>query len=271
MDEIEYLRIVRRSVAICPDFSRILSISDASVKPYPARSLHCHELFEIRLLFGMKGTSEVDYETIREIRLSSAGILHPGLLANERPAHITVRFDVDMLYYLRGSQSNLVIPLDRGIANYGLGMDDALAALNAFCRHEFSDTGHLQLIIASVISALTLFLEQGDCRSMNEPVEIICNYIHEHYHRSDLSMGEVAAAASLSPNYMQHVFRKVHRCTPSAYLRDYRLETARRLLRQRKYRIKEVAVLCGWNYPHYFNVCYKKKFGVTPLEETHKS
>ncbi len=271
MNEIEYLKVVRHTVASCRDFSRVLRVSDSADEPHSTRSRHCHELFEIRLLFGMLDATSVDYETLREIRLSPAGVAHPGLFENEHPAHITVRFDVDMLYYLRGKAANIVIPLNRGIESYGIGLGEALSALNAFCRREFTDAGHLQLVVAGVISALTLFLEQGDYRIMNEPVEIICNYIHEHYYRGNLTMAEVAAAAGLSPNYMQQVFRKVHHCTPLTYLRDYRLETARRLLRQRKYQVKEVAQLCGWNYPHYFDVCYRRKFGRTPLEEMHES
>lgn len=271
MNEIEYLKIVRRTVAVCPDFTRVLRVSGTAHDRPSARSRHCHELFEIRLLFTMPDAAAVDYETLREIRLSPAGVAHPGLLENEHPAHITVRFDVDMLYYLRGKAANIVIPLNRGIESYGIGLGEALSALNAFCRREFTDAGHLQLVVAGVISALTLFLEQGDYRVMNAPVEIICNYIHEHYFRSDLTMAEVAAAAGLSPNYMQQAFRKVHHCTPSEYLRNHRLEMARRLLRQRKYQVKEVAQLCGWNYPHYFDVCYRRKFGRTPLEEMRQS
>ena len=103
MNEIEYLKVVRHTVASCRDFSRVLRVSDSADEPHSTRSRHCHELFEIRLLFGMLDATCVDYETLREIRLSPAGVAHPGLFENEHPAHITVRFDVDMLYYLRGN------------------------------------------------------------------------------------------------------------------------------------------------------------------------
>ena len=73
--------------------------------------------------------------------------------------------------------------------------------------------------------------------------------------------------AGVSFNYIQKIFRNRYGCTPKEYLLDYRLTMARNLLREKKYLVKEVARLCGWNCQHYFSNEYRKKFGIPPSSE----
>ncbi len=267
MTESEYLKIVRHTVAALQDFGKILRVSNRTSLPQKSYGYHCHDIFEIRLLFGLTEDSQVDYQNLQELRLSPAGILHPGLPLEKISAHMTIRFSTNMLDYLRSDNVHIGIGLDDSKRIYGVNLSELLEALNAFCSDEFTDVGHLQLIVARVISSMALYLEHGNYREINRPVELICNFIHENYYKCDLSMVEVAAAAGLSSNYMQKVFRSVHNCTPLTYLKNYRLEIAKQLLRQKKYQVKEVAMLCGWNYPHYFDACYKQKFGHSPKDD----
>ena len=192
--------------------------------------------------------------------------MHPGLRPNEIAAHITIRFDVDSLYYVRDNRI-LELPLHRELEYYGISLDNLLAVLNACCRGEETDIDHLRFIIGGLISALSLFMRRGEYRMLSRPVAKICEYIHENFSRGDLSIAEIAAAVELSPNYLQKVFRREQGCTPREYLINLRLNTARRLLLRHAGRIKEIAAMCGWNCPHYFANCYRRRFGHYPSQE----
>ncbi len=143
--ESEVLKIVRRTVADCRNFDRILAVSGMTPEMPSGRLRHCHELFEIRFLFGMSGENDADYTTLREIRLSPTGVLHPGLFDTERRMHITIRVDVDMLYYLRGLGSSIAVSLHGELESYGVVMAGLMNAFHAFVRGEITDAGHLQL------------------------------------------------------------------------------------------------------------------------------
>ena len=258
-----------RELLLRCDFQRILKISTEQTAAKFIRLEHVHELFEIRILFAGSPDHPADpenYTELRELRLTPPGVVHPGLNQHEISNHITIRFDVDSLYYVRGSRI-LEFAWQHELEHYGLNLNNLLMAFNAFCTGGLKDREYLRCLLASFISALILFLQQHNIHTQHHLVSRICSYIHENYHRGDLTIAEIANHVGISANYIQKVFRRSHRCTPKEYLINYRLHTAQRLLKQRRYRIKEVAALNGWNCPHYFANAYFQKFGHYPSDE----
>ncbi len=265
--EAEYLEIMRRTVLTSPDFSARLVFSGKTPEPAGRGLLHFHELFELRLLFASENGDNVDYGTLRELRLTPAGVIHPGVNKTEHPAHVSIRLSADMIYYLRSSAFSLTLPRKMAPEHFGVNSADLTLALEAYCRGDLSETEHLAILTGSLLSALMLTVRKESCQPPPSPSEIISAYINDHYYQPDLSIREIAAATHFSPNYIQKVFRAGCNCTPIEYLNEVRLNTARRLLRQHCYRVKEVAALCGWNYVHYFCRRYRERFGHLPSEE----
>ncbi len=266
--EIKMLTRARELLLNC-DIQRILKVSTGQATAKFIRLSHVHELFEIRILFaGSPDNPEEpeNYTELRELRLTPPGLVHPGLNPQEIPNHITIRFDVDSLYYVRATRI-LEFALQHELEHYGLNLNNLLMAFNAFCSGMLTDREYLRCLLASFISALILFLQQNNIRIQHHLVSRICSYIHENYHRGDLTIAEIAGQVGISANYIQKVFRQSQQCTPKEYLVNYRLHTAQRLLKQHRYRIKEVATLSGWNCPHYFANAYFQKFGHYPSEE----
>ncbi len=54
--------------------------------------------------------------------------------------------------------------------------------------------------------------------------------------------------------------------SPSDYIQHARLEVASMLLKDKKYRISEVAYMVGFSDPHYFSNCFSKHYGISPTE-----
>lgn len=256
-----------RKVFLNRDLAGVLVVSGLTKEPSRNRSCHFHEIFEVRMLFRPDQNGEIDFEKLWELRLTPAGIVHYGLDPKEIATHISLKFDVDILRYLRGSSNQLEIPVKNELEYYGINLACLLTMLNAYCRGEINDFEYLRFALGHLFSALADFFNRDDLLLMNQPITRMCNYIHENYYRSDLAVAQIAESVNLSGNYIQQLFRQYLNCTPREYLINYRLNMAQRLLRRHKYRIKEVAALCGWNCSHYFSNCYRKKFGCSPTGE----
>jgi AraC-like DNA-binding protein len=78
------------------------------------------------------------------------------------------------------------------------------------------------------------------------------------------SLGELAQAVGMSRSKLHLCFQQVHGCTPFAYLRDRRLETAANLLAQGDMNVTEVAYAVGYASLSHFTKVFAAHFGVLP-------
>jgi len=66
-----------------------------------------------------------------------------------------------------------------------------------------------------------------------------------------------------------HLFRKLKSITgltPTQFIRTYRLEKAKHLLRTHAGNATEVSYMVGFNNPNYFFKCFKAEYGMTVSE-----
>lgn len=84
--------------------------------------------------------------------------------------------------------------------------------------------------------------------------------IRERYDRP-LSLDELAAAARISRSEANRCFQACMGCSPMEALLQYRLNEARRLLRETELSVKEVALRCGFNSESYFQRRFRRAYG----------
>ena len=92
------------------------------------------------------------------------------------------------------------------------------------------------------------------------------HYLQDNYYRHDLSIAAAARENGYSPNYIQQVFRAETGLTPVAYLLKIRMEAAARFLGEKRYLVKEIAMLCGISNAHLFAGIFRKYYHCTPTE-----
>lgn len=100
----------------------------------------------------------------------------------------------------------------------------------------------------------------------NYQLRAVCDYIHQHLGDRELSLNLLAELVSLSPAYLSSLFSKNISCTVGQYITERRMERARELLADPRYKLYEVAEKVGYEDPKYFSRTFKKVIGVSPKE-----
>jgi AraC-like DNA-binding protein len=94
------------------------------------------------------------------------------------------------------------------------------------------------------------------------------DYIRAHV-REDISLQDMAIAAGTSIRSLQNGFRKYRSSSPMEYLRNYRLDLARKGLSEcwRSGRtVTDVAIDLGFTHLSKFSKCYRERFGEMPSQ-----
>lgn len=117
-----------------------------------------------------------------------------------------------------------------------------------------------------VTAHLRLLTEQAKRLHMDHSTAVIqqiCKIIHEEY-PSNLTVEDIASRVYFSPSYIRRIFKSQTGSTLLNYLQSVRMEKALEFLSRPQYKIHEIGMLVGYDNPSYFNLVFKKYYGVTP-------
>lgn len=96
-------------------------------------------------------------------------------------------------------------------------------------------------------------------------IDFIKQYVRDNY-ANDITIAELADKVYISRNYLSQIFKNATGETINNYIISVKLEEAKRLILERKYKIYEVANKVGYNNIPYFSTTFRKYFGITPAE-----
>lgn len=198
----------------------------------------------------------------------SRQLLHlfdPLLIAGQQGSRIEEKY---VLPLTTASQIEL-LPLDPG--------DPIQAEIIGLIRRSFRlspvEPGY-ELSIRSALSEIWLrlldtaapLLRQKHRSSHNsEQIKLMMIYVHEHYGEK-LSVTELAQAACISQRACFNLFQDLLHTTPMEYVKNYRLQTACKLLAMTRQSVGEIAAACGLGSSSYFSQTFRRQIGCTPLE-----
>lgn len=104
------------------------------------------------------------------------------------------------------------------------------------------------------------FLEDGDnVEKIQKAKNILIDKMIE-----PPSLNELANASNLSLQNLKDGFKQVYGETVFAYLLNYKMEFARKLLASKKYNVAEISFEIGYSTSSHFIAAFKKKYGTTP-------
>jgi two-component system, response regulator YesN len=93
----------------------------------------------------------------------------------------------------------------------------------------------------------------------------IRHYIETNYQKSTLSLDDVANELGYSVSYISAILKR-HDTSFTKYLTQVRMEQAKILLANPNNKLVAIANEIGYDDPYYFSHCFKKCFGVSPVE-----
>jgi two-component system, response regulator YesN len=121
--------------------------------------------------------------------------------------------------------------------------------------------GRLKHAVSDAFGALDSGLDPRGIRLVREAIECM-----QAAYQGSISLESVAARLKVHPVHLSRVFSRDYGKTFTSVLTGIRIEAAKELLADGRYKIYEIADLVGFGKPRYFSELFKKMTGYTPLE-----
>ena len=141
------------------------------------------------------------------------------------------------------------------------------AQLRALLHALRKNQEHAPLLLWPVLRYLLALKEKpaanAPTTSSAKAVFDVKNFIDAHYFE-EIGYAEFCELTQMSQSYLCEIFHNIVGTPPALYLNDVRLQHARRLLREEKLSIKQIARTVGVRDANYFARLFHKRFGVTP-------
>lgn len=108
------------------------------------------------------------------------------------------------------------------------------------------------------------FIRQNRKPKRDKLIDSISDYVSQNYGSMDLNVSFLADRFQLSPTYLTHIFKERTDENLYDYISRVRIEEAKKLLRERRMEVKDIAVRVGYLNSSIFIRAFKKAVGVTP-------
>lgn len=100
----------------------------------------------------------------------------------------------------------------------------------------------------------------------NSTIFLIKEYVSKNYQNESLSVKDISEHVFLSSSYVCTIFKTETGKTLNQYLTEYRIEKAKKLLMDSRYKITDISSKVGYNDGNYFGKTFKKQVGLSPSE-----
>lgn len=137
--------------------------------------------------------------------------------------------------------------------------DYLLKPLNRF---ELSKT--LRKIKDELLSEQALLNTERET-STEDVVNSIVQYLQSNY-ANEINFTQIASDYNFSASYLTKIFKEHTGTSPIKYLIEYRIKTAKSLLKDTNLTVKEIAEKTGFVDQFYFSKCFKNYCGLTPSQ-----
>lgn len=197
------------------------------------------------------------------ITIEHAHLFHPLLLAGHYKSVFETKYMNPILKNL-----SLEVLIIREDSQSGRGFLKSLYTLTRLSKSPDSE-----FEIRSLLSqAWKYLMEEIETQKMRlQPLYVqdrskdMLSYIHKHY-QEKLSIAALASYAGVSEKECIRSFKNAFHQTPMDYLIHYRIEQAKRLLRETEEPITSIAFMTGFQSSAYFTKTFHKLQEMTPKE-----
>jgi len=294
VNEIELLRLVKRTVDEITDKELEKKLLNKIKSDYAANLNLARQAFINRVLAGMPVNRENARNLDLEWLCESTGSYCILLSFYEKEKVQTVEENIDTLnrhcLQICGMVTNTCIhsgvlitiacfpeeagedvikELKQALTHFFEKIGCSVTRIEAACNHgkNITLTELYEEILKKSTNTGAIFVPEMPAKkkSKQQIVEEIEKIIRTQY-SSPLTIESIAKMLHFTPNYIGTVFKLVKKISINRYLTNVRIEKAEELLKDNKYTINDIAIMCGYNDISYFHTIFKKEKGITPSE-----
>ncbi|OCT11448.1 hypothetical protein A8709_07200 [Paenibacillus pectinilyticus] len=129
--------------------------------------------------------------------------------------------------------------------------------------NSFETVEEIHKWLRDVLNTVMLEALNKNNNNYSSAVNFMVDYIQKNYVRN-ITLRDISNEIFLSENYLTTLFKKEMGITFKKYLINTRMEKAKLLLADPKYKIFEIANLVGYESEEYFSNIFKESVGLTP-------
>lgn len=118
-------------------------------------------------------------------------------------------------------------------------------------------------LLSRILTDAYLFSYASSPSALSPELLTAMDYISQHL-AEPLSLPQLAAQVSLSPNGLIRKFKQELNVTPIKYITLCRLKHAKQLLLEETFSITQIAEACGYSNAYYFSNAFKNAEGISP-------
>jgi len=147
------------------------------------------------------------------------------------------------------------------------GDEKELASLEELLNWQakYRNLGQLKSVLLNFLEEAADYIAEKRAEKGEGNIEKVKKYIDRHF-RENIYLKGIAAEFRMNPIYLGQLFRKNYGMYFNEYVLSLRIEEAKRLLRQTKKRVYEIAEQVGFPNADYFAAQFEKLEKMTPTE-----
>jgi AraC-like DNA-binding protein len=96
-------------------------------------------------------------------------------------------------------------------------------------------------------------------------LELLFSKLEENWQNPDFDVDDYCLAMAMSKSQLYRKTIALTGLSPNVLLKEFRLEKAKELMKQKQYNISQITFDSGFTSPSYFTKCFKKKYGLLPM------
>lgn len=129
---------------------------------------------------------------------------------------------------------------------------------------------HVQNLLLRLLLDILSLTIRGTQHAYSSGVRKALQHLGKHY-QNPVSLSQLAVQSGTSVSYLKSHFKREAGMTPMEYLMWMRIEHSKRLLRETKIPITNLAFQCGFATSQHFATVFRRLTGLTPRDYRHRS
>jgi two-component system, response regulator YesN len=168
--------------------------------------------------------------------------------------------------YIRNAVLELIILIERVLYDRNSAIWEVIPQINFFDEVSKCDTlDEIQQLLEDIIRLVAGHIQDQNQRKNNAVTETILAYLRENY-AQDISLDDLSKLVYMNPKYICRLLKKETGLNFLEILTEIRINKAKELLKEIRFKTYEIAQMVGINDARYFSQMFKKIVGMTPTE-----